>query len=368
MILAMKINYQQEDEARWQALVNRDAAWDGQFVYGVRSTGIYCRPGCPSRRPRRDQVVFFARPADAEKSGFRACKRCQPAAKRSPGAALVDQVRTLIDKAAADGQPVPNLASLSEQLSISPFHLQRTFRAVTGLTPRQYAAARRAEQIKLRLRNGESVTQALHAAGYSSASRLYEDAAAAFGMTPGTYRRGGAGMQITYTLIELSPPLSGWLVLASTARGICAVQFGDSALEAETALAQEFPRADLRRDDASLHEWANALRCYLADSRAVAALPLDVQGTEFQQRVWAELRRIPIGETRSYTQVAEALQQPAAVRAVARACATNPAALIIPCHRVVRSDGSLAGYRWGLARKRTLLDCEKREALKTNPA
>ncbi len=354
----MNTENQIQDEARWEAVLARDAAWDGRFVYGVRSTGIYCRPTCPSRRPRREQVTFFDGYDDAEKKGFRACKRCRPADTHSPAVELAAQARKIIEAAAADGQPVPTLQALGKQLSVSPYHLQRTFRAVMGMSPRQFAAAQRAVQMKNNLRDGKPVTQSLYEAGYGSPSRLYETSAEAFGMTPGAYRRGGAGMRITYTIIETPQPFGGCLLLAATQHGICSVQFGDHPEQLEAGLAAEFPHADRVRNDAALAQWVDLLRSHLTGRQPALNLPLDLQGTAFQQRVWAELRRIPYGQTRSYTQIAEAIQQPSAVRAVARACATNPAALVVPCHRVVRTDGSLAGYRWGIARKRALLERE----------
>jgi AraC family transcriptional regulator of adaptative response/methylated-DNA-[protein]-cysteine methyltransferase len=350
---------QSDENTRWQAVLERDSAYDGKFVYGVRSTGIYCRPTCPSRRPRQDQVMFFDRPENAQKAGFRACKRCQPDAPLSPAADLAAQARRMIDAAVDEGQPAPKLKDLSELISISPYHLQRTFRSVMGISPRQYAAARRAIRLRAELRAGTPVTHSLYEAGYGSASRFYETTSQTLGMRPDEYRRGGAGMQITYTIVETPPQYEGCLLLAATPRGICSVQFGSNLVELEAALASEFPHAERIRDDAALREWASILCDHLAGTRTAIELPLDVQGTVFQQRVWAELRRIPYGQTRTYTQIAEAIQQPTAARAVARACATNPAALVIPCHRVVRAGGELAGYRWGIQRKKALIEHEK---------
>lgn len=345
------------EEALWQAVQERDARYDGKFVYGVRSTGIYCRPTCPARRPRREQASFFSEAQSAEQAGFRACKRCQPNAESSPARALAERARRLID-AALEGpeQSVPGLEELGAALGVSPYHLQRTFKAVTGLSPRQYAAAWKASKLKEQLRGGQLVTAALYEVGYTSSSRIYENTGGALGMTPGAYRKGGTGMEIRFTTLDT--PL-GCLIIAATERGICAVQFGDEPSALSEALRKDFPHAQIIRDDAGLSAYAAAMRAHLSGRQPGLDLPLDVQGTAFQQRVWAELRKIPYGETRSYMQVAQALGQPAAVRAVARACATNPTALVIPCHRVVRAGGELAGYRWGLSRKKALLEKEK---------
>ena len=345
-----------DEDALWQAVEQRDARYDGRFVMGVRSTGIYCRPVCPARLPRRAVVVFFSDPQAAEQAGFRACKRCRPNDPSAPPQALAERAMRLIEAALDGPEPAaPTLQALGSALGVSPYHLQRTFKAVTGLSPRQYAAARRASALKSHLRGGSPVTEAVYEAGYTSSSRIYEQTGAALGMTPGAYRRGGAGMEIRYTTFDT--PL-GCLLIAATERGVCALQLGDDPSALGEALAAEFPQATLRPDDDGLAEAAAALREHLTGRRPLLDLPLDVRGTAFQQRVWAELRKIPYGQTRTYTQVAKAIGQPNAVRAVARACATNPAALVIPCHRVVRAGGALAGYRWGLARKKTLLENE----------
>lgn len=348
-----------DDEARWQAVQSRDPAGNGRFVYAVRSTGIYCRPTCPSRRPNRTQVVFFEDGQSARQAGFRACKRCLPDNPQSPVAEWVAQARQVIEAAVDAGEPSPSLRALSARIAVSPYHLQRTFREVTGLTPRQYAAAQRAQKVKDNLRAGLPVTRSMMDAGYASSSRFYATTPQTLGMRPGEYQNGGKGMQITYTILETPPPFTGCLMLAATLRGVCSVQFGDQPDTLEAALSKEFPQAQLKRDDAALRDWASVLRDHLAGMRPILDLPLDVQGTAFQQRVWAELRRIPYGQTRTYTQIAQAIQQPSAVRAVARACATNPAALVIPCHRVVRAGGALAGYRWGIGRKQALLERER---------
>lgn len=347
----------QEDQY-WQAVMTRDEELDGVFVYAVRSTRVYCRPSCPSRRPKREQVLFFVRPEAAEEAGFRACKRCRPreASSREEQVALVQQLCTYIEK---HFERQVTLTDLGEQVHLSPYHLQRMFKRVMGITPRQYAEAYRMEQFKTRLKEGETVTTALFDAGYSSSSRLYERVPGQLGMTPVTYRKGGAGMHIRYTIVN--SPL-GRLLVAATERGICSVCLGDDDAPLETALRGEYSAAEIQRDEAELSEEVNALLRYLRGQQPYLDLPVDVQATAFQWRVWQELRAIPYGSTRSYSEIAQAIGQPRARRAVARACATNPAALVIPCHRVVRENGDLGGYRWGVERKRRLLEQEQ-EAL-----
>jgi AraC family transcriptional regulator of adaptative response/methylated-DNA-[protein]-cysteine methyltransferase len=343
------------EDSLWEAVVARDARLAGAFVYGVRSTGIYCRPGCPARLPRREQVVFFASPRAAEQAHFRACKRCRPRedAGLDPRAELVKRVCGYID---ANLEEPLTLAALSGQVNISPYHLQRTFKRTVGITPHQYVRARRLSTLKSQLREGQGVTTALYEAGYGSSSRLYEEAAAGLGMTPATYRRGGRGMRIGYTIVDC--PL-GRLLVAATDRGICAVSLGGADGPLEAALRAEYPAAEIRRDDGGLGEWVNALLRHLNGDQPDLRLPLDVQGTGFQRRVWEQLRAIPYGNVRSYGQIARELGRPKAARAVGRACATNPVSVVIPCHRAVGQDGSLTGYRWGLERKRLLLERER---------
>ncbi len=344
------------EAAYWQAVLTRDSNSDGSFVYAVRSTGIYCRPSCPSRRPRREQVLFFSLPQAAEQAGFRACRRCQPREVEgytNEQVAFVNQACRAIEAHLDDDL---SLASLSAQLHISPHHLQRSFKRIIGITPRQYAETCRLGQFKNRLRNGESVTSALYAAGYSSSSRLYERAPIHLGMTPTAYRKGGLGMTIRYTIVD--SPL-GRLLVAATDRGVCGVCLGDSDAALEASLRAEYPAAQIQRDDAGLGEWVSIFQSYLHGRQPDINLPVDVQATAFQWQVWEALRAIPPGSTRSYSEVARTLGHPQAARAVARACATNPVALLIPCHRVVRENGDLGGYRWGIERKRQLLAQEK---------
>ena len=339
----------------WLAIQSRDAGFDGLFYYGVRTTGVFCRPACPSRRPRRANVSYFALPEAARAAGFRACLRCRPdeANPRDPQAELVQGVCRLIESATEER---PDMDAVGEQLRLSRSHLQRLFKKLMGITPREYAEALRVERFKGGVRAGRSVTDAMYEAGYGSSSRLYEKASAQLGMTPATYRKGGRGMTIRYTIAE--SPL-GPLLVAATERGVCSVQLGDESEALARALRAEFPRADVRVDETGLRPQVRALLDYLEGQRPHPDLPLDVQGTAFQRRVWEELRRIPPGETASYGDVAVRIGQPTAARAVARACATNPAALVTPCHRVVGADGSVGGYRWGVARKRKLLERER---------
>jgi AraC family transcriptional regulator of adaptative response/methylated-DNA-[protein]-cysteine methyltransferase len=341
------------DEKKWRAVMARDAGFDGAMVFAVRSTGIYCRPSCPARRPRRQNVVFFPRPEAAESAGFRACRRCRPkgaSPEQSQAAWVEDACRRL-----ATPQEGPlRLADLGAELGVSSHHLQRTFKQLMGITPRQYADAVRLGFFRAHLRKGADVTAAVYDAGYGSSSRAYEGSAARLGMTPGAYRKGGLGMRIAYTIV--GSPL-GRLLVAATDRGISAVCLGDTDEPLEAALRGEYPAAELRRDDAGLKAWVAGILQRMEGREPAAALPVDLRATAFQRRVWEELKAIPRGQTRSYGEIARRIGQPTAARAVARACATNPVALVIPCHRVV-GGGALAGYRWGVERKRRLLQRE----------
>jgi len=343
-----------DETACWQAVQARDETFDGRFFYGVRSTGVYCRPSCPSRRPGRAQTRFFPSRAAAEAEGFRPCLRCRPEQEQTPRAELVERAVRLIESA-----PEPlSLKALGLALHSSPFHLQRVFKAATGLSPRQYAAGLRARRFKEELRGGRDVTGALYEAGYGSSSRLYEESTGRLGMSPAAYRAltlGENQMHIQYTLVDC--PL-GRLLVAATQKGVCAVSLGSQDTDLLERLRAEYPAAEIQPAPSGMNREVRALLDYLAGLQPRLDLPLDVRATAFQLRVWEELRRIPYGETRTYTQVAEAIGQPKAVRAVANACANNPAALVTPCHRVIRSDGSLGGYRWGLERKQALLAAE----------
>ena len=343
------------DEGRWRGVLARDRSLDGSFVYAVRSTGIYCRPGCPSRRPRRVQVEFFPVPAAAERAGYRACRRCRPLEplRGHPQVALVERACRLIDAAAER----PTLAGLAQALRVSPAHLQRTFTRLTGISPREYHDALRSGRLRQALRGGQGVSRALYSAGYGSPSRVYERRAAGIGMTPATYGKGGAGMTIHFTTRESS---LGSVLVAGTDRGLCFVGLGDGPASLERSLAEEFPKATRLRDDQVLGGVVRAVLDRVRGAEPHGELPLDIRATAFQRLVWTALQRIPSGETITYAELARRIGKPTAVRAVANACARNNVAVVIPCHRAVRSDGGPGGYRWGTARKEALLQAEKR--------
>jgi AraC family transcriptional regulator, regulatory protein of adaptative response / methylated-DNA-[protein]-cysteine methyltransferase len=343
----------------WQAVKQRRSAADGSFVYAVRSTGIYCRPSCPSKRPNPGRVVFFSGPREAERAGYRACRRCRPEAPhpQSEAAGLVRRICQKIDEMlATDPEARLTLEQLSRSFGLKPHKTERLFQRILGITPRQFTDAQRMTQLKSKLQKGEKVTAAMYDAGYGSSSRLYERAHGQMGMTPAAYRRGGEGMTIAYTIA--TSPL-GRVLVAATRRGVSAVYLGDSDQPLKKALAKEYPRAEIRQDAAGIGQWVRGILRHLRGREPHIDLPLDVQATAFQRRVWEELQRIPYGSTKSYTEVARAIGKPKAIRAVARACATNPVSIVVPCHRVVREDGNLAGYRWGLERKKTLLSRER---------
>ena len=346
----------QNNEQLWQAVVAKDARFDGQFVFAVTSTKIYCRPSCPSRRAHRERVQFFDLPEAAEQAGFRACLRCRPQSARvlDPQVELVQRVCR--DLNSSDSESL-KLAELAESAGVSVFHLQRTFKRMMGVSPRQYLAARRFGNFKELVRKGESVTNALYDSGFNSSSRLYEQAASELGMTPATYSRGGRGVNIDYTIVA-SP--MGRLLVAMTERGVCSVRMSDSDQELEKDLREEFPHAQIKRADSALQETVQKILNHLENNEPRLDLPLDIRATAFQRQVWEKLRAIPYGQTASYAEVAKSLGKPGAVRVVVRACATNPVALVIPCHRVVREDKSLGGYRWGLDRKQRLLERERK--------
>ena len=331
-------------------MLARDRRFDGAFVYAVRSTGIYCRPSCASRRPRRTQVTFFPIPEAAEREGFRACRRCHPA--DAPGTdATVALVREAARAIAAGTSPLGE-----------PRRLARAFKRVLGITPRAYAEAHRTARFKQELKRRKHVSPALYEAGYSSTSRVYEHTHEQLGMTPATYARGGAGVGIAYVTV---PTSLGRLLVAATERGVCRVVLGDDAAVLEAELIAEFPAARVVRDrSGKLTAWVSAILAYLDGREPDLELPLDIRATAFQRRVWQELQQIPFGETRTYAEVARAIGQPKATRAVARACATNPTALVIPCHRVIKEGGDLGGYRWGVERKRSLLERENADMQK----
>ena len=343
----------------WESVLHRDVSADDRFFYGVTTTGIYCRPSCPSRRPKRDNVAFFSSVEAAERAGFRACQRCRPNRAKSAHPA-VERARDYIDNHIADlGDERITLELLGEESGLSPYHLQRKFKELLGLTPAQYIRARKSERLKGELKRGETVSRATFGAGYGSSSRVYGDSDRRLGMTPATYRRGGAGAHIDYVIATTS---LGTLLVAATDRGVCAVTLGDDAKTLEAALEREYPAAIRKRvatPSSSLGVWVGEIVEAVDSDRVRLDIPFDIQASAFQWKVWLELQKIPFGETRSYGEIAEAIGAPKAVRAVASACANNRVAVVIPCHRVVRQSGALGGYRWGLERKRLLLEKER---------
>jgi AraC family transcriptional regulator of adaptative response/methylated-DNA-[protein]-cysteine methyltransferase len=348
-----------ETEA-WSSVLTRDESLDGELFYGVSTTGVYCRPSCPSRRPRRGNVRFFSSSEAAERAGFRACLRCRPNQAFGTSDDSIQRARAYIDRHLSDlSDERITLDLLGAEAGLSPYHLQRKFKAAIGLTPAQYIRERKSERLKDELRRGETVSRATYGAGYGSSSRVYEAADARLGMTPATYRGGGAGMHIDYVVARTS---LGTLLVAATERGVCAVTLGDDASSLESALAEEYPAAERERVTApssSLGAWVAEIVAGLDGERPRPDVPLDLQASAFQWKVWRELQKIPFGETRTYSEIASAIGSPKAARAVANACATNRVALVVPCHRVVRLGGELGGYRWGIERKRRLLEKER---------
>ena len=341
-------------EECWTAVENRDAGADGNFFYGVRTTGVYCRPGCASRRPLRTNTAFFETTEAAEAAGFRACKRCRP----TDGSAASRHLAA-IEKACAllrASETVPSLGELADAAAISRFHFHRVFKQITGVTPRDYARSHRLGRLGDKLDAGQPIAASIYATGFGSSSRAYEAAPGGLGMTPGARRRGGSGETVRYVTVET--PL-GWALVAATERGICMTALGDDRDSLAAALRQRFPAAAVIAEDLGLRGWADRIVRFITAPGENLDLPLDIRGTAFQARVWRALQKIPLGKTASYSESAAALGQPKAVRAVAQACAANKLALIVPCHRVIRGDGDVGGYRWGLERKRALLDRER---------
>ncbi len=346
------------DDLRWDAVLARDRSRDGAFVFGVVTTGVFCRPSCPARRPNRSHVRFYPTPADAAGAGLRPCLRCHPLA--GPDSGQTDPIGRVCAHIHAHLDEPLGLDVLARAAGWSRFHLQRTFTSAVGITPARYVEACRLRAFRTSLKAGASVTAATYEAGFGSSSRVYERVDARLGMTPGAYRDGGRGLHISHVTVRT--PL-GLLMIGATDRGVCAVQFGPSRTALLDALRQEFPRATFVRGGTAhpegLRAWAASLRAHLADARQPVSVPLDVRATAFQMRVWQHLQTIPPGTVRTYADVARRIGRPGSARAVARACATNPVALLIPCHRVIRGDGGLAGYRWGLDRKARLLEAER---------
>lgn len=346
-----------DDNELWQAVLRRDLQADGRFVYAVRTTGIFCRPSCPSRRPAHDNVVFFFAPEDARLAGYRACIRCAPESIH-PQTARVLAACGYLDRAE---ERAPTLRELGHEVGMSGYALQRLFRHVLGITPHEYYATRRAQAFRQQLGKASTVTAAIYQAGYGSSSRVYDQPAPMLGMDPGEYRKGAAGQRIRYT--TSASPL-GTILVASTARGLCAVAFGDTEEELVAGLRRDFRNAEVELDSAALATNLAGVLALLREHPTASPLPLDVRATAFQRRVWDALQQIPFGETRSYSDVAKSIGRPEAVRAVARACGQNPVAIVVPCHRVVGKGGQMTGYRWGIERKRRLLERERRSAAK----
>jgi AraC family transcriptional regulator of adaptative response/methylated-DNA-[protein]-cysteine methyltransferase len=339
----------------WEAVADRERRMDGMFFYAVLTTGVYCKPSCPSRRPKRANVLFFQKRAAAERAGFRPCRRCHPEteARMDPQTEMVEKVCRYIETHL--DEPV-TLSRIGSEVGLSPFHLQRTFKSLLGITPRAYADARRLESLKTSLQEGHSVTRSMYDAGYGSSSRLYERSTSQLGMTPSRYRKQGVGENIRFTIV--ATPI-GRMLLAATEKGVCSIRFGDLDRDLEQQLHGEFKRAEILRDDSALSGRVGSLLGRMNGEEA-RPLPLDIRATAFQRMVWEHLQQIPYGNTESYTEVAKGIGRPKASRAVARACASNPVAVAIPCHRVIRQDGDLGGYRWGISRKQALLELERK--------
>jgi AraC family transcriptional regulator of adaptative response/methylated-DNA-[protein]-cysteine methyltransferase len=340
----------------WQQVLARDERADGQFVYAVKTTKVYCRPGCPSRRPERKNVSFYPTPEMARAAGFRACLRCEPdnvARKSDPQVKAIDAVTQYLTEHAEERTKLKDVAKAT---GVAPLTILRGFKRVLGVSPREFAKAQRLARFKEKVREPRSsVTEAIYDAGFGSSSRLYEDADASLGMTPSAMKAGGKGEMIRYTIAE--SPL-GLVMVAATARGICSISFGESEEELQAQLAAKFSYAERKQMDRELSYAVEALIQAMGESPRAITLPLDVRATAFQMRVWKQLRAIPCGETRTYSEIADAIGSPNSVRAVAGACAANPIAIVVPCHRVIGKTGALTGYRWGVERKRALLEAE----------
>jgi len=343
------------NDPRWASILARDAAVDGSFYYSVRTTGVYCRPSCAARRARPENVQFHTTREDAEKAGFRPCKRCRPdqPSLLEQHAARVAEACRLIGRS----EQAPNLATLAAGAGLSSYHFHRVFKAITGLTPRAYAAAHRADRVRRELGRGSTVTEAIYEAGYNSNGRFYAESDEVLGMTPTRFRAGGADTEIRFAVGECS---LGSILVAASERGICSIQLGDDPDALARKLQDQFPKARLVGGDEAFERLVSQVVGFVEAPAIGLDLPLDVRGTAFQQRVWQALREVPAGSTVSYAEVARRIGSPRAVRAVAQACAANKLAVAIPCHRVVRNDGELSGYRWGVQRKRALLDREVR--------
>lgn len=346
-------SYFRTETNRWNAIVQRLSTADAHFRYGVKTTGIYCRPSCAARKPRRENVVFFEDAAVAEAAGFRPCKRCRPnlMMPQQPRLAMIAAACRQIEQAEAP----PSLSDLAAAAGLSPSHFQRVFKATMGITPKQYAIAHRAQQVRHHLHTQPTVTEAIYAAGFETASQFYEQSLVTLGMQPAHYRKGADGMAIQYTV---KPCWLGWVLIAGTAKGICAIALDDAPEPLVAQLRKRFPKANLQTGDRTFEIWVTQVLEHLDAPHQPIDVPLDLRGTAFQHQVWTLLRTIPPGETQSYGEIAKQLGNPKATRAVAQACGANPVAVVVPCHRVVGRDGQLRGYRWGCDRKQALLQRE----------
>jgi AraC family transcriptional regulator of adaptative response/methylated-DNA-[protein]-cysteine methyltransferase len=350
------------DEQRWKALLYRDQRADGAFLYAVKSTGVYCRPTCSSRLPKQENVVFFMSSSAAEAAGFRPCKRCSPreASAREHHMKAIIRACKLID----ESEEHPRLQKLAAAVGMSSSNFHRLFKEIVGVTPKQYAATVRMDRLRTGLTQGSSITQTIYDAGFSSVSRFYEGSRKMLGMTPSTYKNGAAGLRIHAAVADSS---LGLVLVAATDRGICSIDFGDTPQSLLERLRLRFPKAELRQDDSGFAAWVSRVAALIEAPGRGLDLPIDIQGTAFQQRVWKALQGIPPGSTKSYAEIAAQIGTPTAARAVARACASNRIAVVIPCHRAVKSDGGLGGYRWGIERKRRLLEREATESREIRP-
>ncbi len=342
------------DDQRYAQILARDASQDGIFWYGVMTTGVYCRPGCASRGPKRQNVRFYASTAEAQSDGLRACKRCRPdaIASRAHHIAAITRACRLLEAS----EMLPNLEELAAEACLSPFHFHRLFKEITGVTPKHYAQSQRRARVQAALQSEGSVTEAVYAAGFGSSGRFYEAAEGMLGMSPTRYRQGGTGLSIHYAVASC---WLGQVLIAATETGLCCILLGDSAETLIEDLRARFPKATLAAASADFAETVSSVVRFIETPALGLALPLDIQGTAFQQRVWQALRAIPAGKTASYAEIADAIGQPTAARAVAGACAANPLAIAVPCHRVVREGGAISGYRWGVERKKALLARER---------
>jgi AraC family transcriptional regulator of adaptative response/methylated-DNA-[protein]-cysteine methyltransferase len=351
------MNAYSTDQQRWEALVRRDPCADGAFLYGVATTGVYCRPTCASRLPNRENVRFFDTHEEAEQAGFRPCKRCDP---RSP--ARKDRHREIIVRACRlieESEEPPSLADLASAVGLSPSYLHRLFKRIVGVTPKQYALERRLHRVRASLQDSPTVTGAIYEAGFASSSRFYEDATTTLGMKPSAYQKGGQGMRIRFAIAQC---YLGWVLVAATDRGICAIDLGNTSEFLVDRLRARFPKGEFVEGDPEFAQWTARILAFLDAPHGSLDIPLDIMGTAFQRRVWMALREVAPGSTVSYGEIAARIGNPKAARAVAQACASNQLAVAVPCHRIVRSDGQIGGYRWGRERKRRLLEREAETA------